>query len=360
MPSGRTGAVSFHPQTSAYDENGATALIDFISALGAENTWTWFKATDVGLGINQDQGVFPPEVGGGVLPNGAYKSGYFSGGDFSMIPRLQNSLGYLFKAFAGAVAVTGDYPETGIYHHEFVLNVLDKTDVGLMALRRLVPAAASGDLLGETYVDCVIPRITLGLPQTGLITAAVQAVGRHAYVHTAAQAYAWAPSYTNETFQSAVIASRGKFEFPEGTGRKALGAQVDLINQFTTPQDERIVGSYVPENYTTIGRAMTISFTYKYSDPAMYEQIFYNLGNAWSPVVYTSSYLWEAKSPGNITGKSNPFRLALWAPKVAWQVEPVRLDPNSAIIMRFTGNILEADSGADFKIILENTVASYA
>jgi len=87
--SGQNGYIVFGPQAA----KGSAA-----------STFYKYRATDIDYGALSPGGVLPPEIASIMVPTGAYKSGIFAGGGFSMIPRLENDIGWLLYALMGNVA----------------------------------------------------------------------------------------------------------------------------------------------------------------------------------------------------------------------------------------------------------------
>lgn len=60
------------------------------------------KATLIDLGIADDVRLGPPEVGGSPVPGFVYKAGVTVGGGATIMPRLENTIGWLFHGLLGS------------------------------------------------------------------------------------------------------------------------------------------------------------------------------------------------------------------------------------------------------------------
>jgi len=74
------------------------------NATGAN--WWRHKAAEISFGGIQDLRTFPPEVGGELIPTGAYKNGLYVGGGVSIQPRIQETFGHLLKSMMGNAVIS--------------------------------------------------------------------------------------------------------------------------------------------------------------------------------------------------------------------------------------------------------------
>jgi len=319
----------------------------------AASSFYYHKAMDVNIGPVQRDQLLPLEVGGGVLPTGAVKGGVYVAGSATLIPRLEDNLGWLLHGFAGAYTAEAD-PGGSTAHHYFVMPG-DKGTSGSpettkwMTFQRYIPGDTADTGRKETLTDCKVAGLVISLPAFGNLTMRVDVVGR---VPTGSAAQS-APSASMEDYTTIPIASVGSFEVPFNTDMKALGGTLTLQNVFTTPDQEMIVGSYYPDDFVVTSRMMTIDWVYKVENLNLYDSIFYNDSHEWTPVVYTSSFRVTASPPPESDGTNN-FELGFEAQKVVWSVEPVRLAGGDIVTMRFHGTVVEPESGDNWVLWLKN------
>jgi len=93
---GQGGILGFGPQ---HDKEVAVGP-------SASPNWMYHKAADINLGVQDDQRVFPSEIGGRPTPSGAYKAGVMTAGGFTLNPRLKNTMGWLLYAALGKVSAS--------------------------------------------------------------------------------------------------------------------------------------------------------------------------------------------------------------------------------------------------------------
>lgn len=337
------------------------------------STWYRHKASDVNLGTQQSVQFFPPEVGGGVHPTGAFKAFAFGGGTVSMLPRLENVLGWLVYAASGQLSNMSGTPEAGMHRHRF-MPADDPEDMKWLSLRKYIPSStgATGDL-GEVIQDVRVTSMRF-IVGAGAIVASnwgfmglVPTLDETAAVGEA-QGWTWTNAY--ETYESVPLGNKGGLKMPLGSAeRKATGCTIDIINRYTAPQEELVIGSYYPDDFILQGQTMMVRWLYKWKDKELYDFIVTNGGTpsgagvvAWSPVVYTSDFELITESPAVVSGKSNPYRMRFYAQQMAWMSEGTpRLVGGGWLALPFVGTALEQATIRDtFYIDLDNETSDYA
>jgi len=347
----QTGIVGFGPQTA----KGTMAT-----------TFYRYKAMRAALGAVEDNRTAQLEVGGVPYPTGAFKAGAFFGGEAVLQPRLEGDIGWVLYAACGNVSTVSDCPEAGLYTHVFRPDPSATSTIKWLSARVMTPGATSSDNLGSIGLDCRIPQLRIVVPQNDVVTAMLTVQGRvPSWANAeAANAWTWADDY--EDFDSVPISVKGHFEVPDDTSIPALGVDITLANVLTDVRREMIVGEYHPDDLAVITRNMMISFVHKYPDPARYlasvanEDDPFASAMPWSPVVNTQSCELKVESPANISGKSNPYSLTLKASKVNWVAEgPPVLTAGDMLSIRYTGTVLEPDSGDYFELHLVNSQVAF-
>ena len=220
------------------------------------STYYRHKASRVNVGPQQVIRQFPPEIGGGFHPTGAYKQMAFGSGQAIMNPRLENVVGWLMYAACGKISDVEDTPEAGMYRH--ILTPPDHTyDMPWMSLRRLIPGATgTSDNLGEPLLDCRCVGMRLACAPGAILTSAFTFVGREPKLsETGVDSWTWGNTY--ETYPSVPLAHQGSLKIG-GSENKATNLVIDLVNSYTSPQEELIIGSPYPDSASTCFRSASV------------------------------------------------------------------------------------------------------
>jgi hypothetical protein len=335
--------------------------------------YTWYKvrAPRVSIGAIQDQQVFPPEVGGIIVPTGAYKQAKFFAGDVDLIPRLEESIGVLLAATMGNVSsVSGEDADgeavTNLYTHIFNFDPTSSYELPWMAVRRTVPGAEAADTHGEVGYDCKVANLRLTVPQMGKVAARFTMIGRD-FLFENNPTWTW----TNADFEahdSTPDVGRGSFKIG-GVEYPLTGAVIDMVNGLTTPRDEMIIGDFSPDDFVPLTRAMTIRIVYKWEDAELFRKIYTGTANGttWSSLPFEvdtgGNAAFEAvfEAPANVptTSPASPYRLRVRANKVTWAPDgPVELRGGTIVQQQFIGTVLEPEGSLDYAdIVVENGYA---
>lgn len=343
---------------------GAQTGVIAISPLVSKSTpagspkWYKFRATDIDFDAISPGGVLPPEIAGILTPTGAYKSGIFAAGGFSIIPRLDGDLGWLLYGLMGYV--TSGSAAQG-YTHTFKYPA-DQTELPWFEVRRVTPGDTD---LYLDVMDCKVARARLTIPQAGPLAARVDLVGR-------SPTFPSGSSWTYETMDDSdafpIANATGYFKMPDfdADALPVTGMVFEWMNLMTTPQEEMVVGSNYPDDFGVRGRAMTARFIYRWKDPDLYRRIFTGAvsgSTAWTPEVFTSDLEAKVTTPGNWLGTpaSVPLSLVIKAEKVEFAPNgPVRLLGNQTIAVEYVGTVLTPDDETPYcQVVLANDVATY-
>jgi len=336
----------------------------------AAGSWYRHKATMIDLAVLDDQRLGPPEVGGRPLPTIPYKAGVMVGGGATLNPRLEASLGWLLGGALGYSTSTSG--SGGIYKHFFKLDPDSPGLVPWMGFRKFIPADSASDTLGETFNDCKITNVVLTLPNDGLVTARVDAVGRYFTLEenpnwgiTTGSTGGWDPSYGEfEDYTSVPIGSDegGYITTPSFGDLPVVQAQVGIQNMPLDPRMEKVYGSPYLEDVTVVSRAVTLDLTVKWTNPDLYQQVLTGStsGTTWSAQPFTTSLEFLTKSPSNMPAESIPYMLYVQVTEAMLSMQGgIQLAGNNAVLMRFTGTAL--DVSGDYVVFqLWNQYADYA
>lgn len=349
--------VSFAPQAAKIGVDGTFTIGDY--------TWYRHKAAQVQMGAVDQTQVFPMEVGGAIVPTGAFKTGYFYAGQFTIIPRLEDTFGWLLYGAMGNVSSITDQPVAGMTRHIFRHNPTNAFQLPWMAFRTEIPGEQVADAFGEVGFDCKISGMRIQVPQANKMTAQIGLTGRDFLME---QAPSWTYGNTYEDSVSTPDAGRGQMLIG-GVQYPILGAQITLTNGMTTPQQEMVVGDFRPDDFASLSRPITIQWAYKYQNPDLYQRLMTGstTGTEWDPnpdIISTSGSTYALdmylQSPGYATG-TTPYGFRIRAHRIVNQLQgPPQLAGGQMIVQNFMTTILEPEAGYDYvEVHLENAVAGY-
>lgn len=337
-------------------------------------TLAWFKvrAPQVSVGAQQDQQIFPMETGGPLTPSGAFKQAKFFAGQADLIPRLENSFGWLLLGALGkASSVTGKNADgvttTGVNTHIFSYDTALPSYQPWMAVRRMVPGLTSPENLGEIGYDCKIATLRFIVPAMGKVASQFTMIGRDFQQDDASD---WV--YENATFEdssSTPDSGRGQFAFG-GNEYPVTGCTVDINNGLTTPQQEMVIGSFAPDDLVALTRNVQIRFVYKYENSELHRQVFTGAvdGTTWTsmPFITASGGGVHAvdlrfQSPATIPGSSSvPYGIRIRANNATLATEGgIQLQAGGIISQMFVLTILEPSAGNYVEVVIENAETNY-
>ena len=345
---------------------------------GTPSTWYRHRALSIGFGVVDDNRQAPLEVGGTSFPTGAYKAGAYVAGGVQLAPRLEDVFGWLLYAALGSSATDSDDPESGINKHKFAPHSTDDTQLPWLDIAKYIPGTNGVITKGS---DAKVAGLEITIPQTGTMVASPTFVGRvpswiddESAITSFRSAAAAMESYDSvplackglikvgfddvaKTVADLLADSGGTYDVP------SLGSTISIMNNLTTPQEEMIQGSYNPDDFAVRSRIITVRFTYKWADPALYLRILTGEadGTAWSPIPTYAPVLIEAESPDDISGMSNPYTFRFMAERVHWAMDgPPQLAAGQMIAQTYVGTV-QIVSGQEYaRCEIENEVASYA
>lgn len=308
-------------------------------------TWSYHPATNVNLGPHEVQQTLPLEIGGSLLPRGAYKGGVSIAGGFDCVPRL-DTIGYLLYGLTGTASVTAS---GAYYKHTFKMDTTDESSIPWVSTRRRI----STDV-GETYTDCKVASSKFSMASGKAITTRFDFEGITP-VLTASPA--WSETYDDgDKFPVSCI---GYVELA-GTRRPITSLNIDVTNNLTTPDQEMVVGSYYMDDIMVTGRTMRLSTTYKWEDETLYQALLWGGSTTWDPQPYYGTLDLMTQSASYVGGTTR-YALQFTAARVRWMAQPIDLSPGNIITMAVVGDVLKPDSGDAFTIkMLNNTATAYS
>lgn len=336
-------------------------------------TWRRMPVLTANVGPVQLQDVLPPEIGGVIAPRGAYKRGTFVGGSLDMLPRVENVLGFLLYAACGQVStITGKdldgITSTNVNSHLFSFNTSDSAFQPWMAVRRLIPGAVAADRLLESGYDCKVTGASIIIPASGKPLVRMGVVGR-AWVEEEDPTLVWNNSYEDG---GTIPESCSGYVTLGADAPKVLQCTIDLINGLTNPQQEFILGSYYPDDFAALSRAMSIRVMIKWENPDLYQKAVTGgaAGTTWSPTPYRTTgtapqwgFKLELRAPNTIVGSApaRNYAMQIRAQDITWLPDgPPNLAAGGFMVQPFVGTVLVPSSGDYYQIGLQNTATAYA
>lgn len=361
----QNATFSFAPQDAKIDEGGSFTIGDL--------DWYRHKALAVNMGPIQNQPTFPLEVGGAIVPTGAYKSAKFYAGTVSMLPRLEGSMGWLLQGLMGDVSSVPNQPVASVNSHYFRLNPSNHGYTPWMALRSFLPGGPldGSEDFGEAAFDCKVTNLQVAFPNQGMPTFTFAFQGRD-FVQDRDPA-GWTYENTFEDADSCPVVGNGSLSI-NGSGFTAaeipaVGAQLNLGSQFTTPDQEMIIGQFTPDDFVRLSFATTLRFFYKYENSGLAQAIFNGspTGETWTPLPYFletngNNYALDlyVQSPGFVTG-STPYGMRFRANRATIaKVGPTQLAGGAMVIEEYIATVQEPASGDYLQLIVENGESSYS
>lgn len=330
-------------------------------------SWNRHRAVMVDYGVQEMLDTLPYEVGGGLFTSASFKNGVFMGGSASFEVRLENSIGPLIYAATGhhseIAAVPGTTPKINVFKP-----AADESFLPLLAIRKYTPAQVNTgtDGITEYGIDCIVSSLTINVPQMGTLKAEFNFLGRKPIAvdgeTSTGNAY--------EDGKSLALSCLGSVDLPNfasylpggvGTGGKFSGAQIIIVNQTTTPQQEMIIGSYYPDRFMPIARAATIRMSYKWPDAKLYRYLLYDPPSSgqrtWTPVVFTSPVTITSSSAASVpsfTGPTSTYQFKFTADKVEWRMSSPALAGQQMVQVELEGTVVENPGNDVYKIEIRN------
>jgi hypothetical protein len=335
---------------------------------GAVNQWYRYKTLAANVAPVIEKQVAPPEVGGANNPTGAYKSGAYFAGSISMQPRLKDDIGHALLWATGYAATPTVNATSGLSVHKFSQKPGSSIFLPFGGIRRYIPGISVDKDLGEIGKDVVVNAITFNFPQVGPLSVEMAVTGREFRLDSASDLW---PTLVPENYDSVPMVMQGSGlilpNWAPGAGNPlpVTNAKVTIANNTTSVQEERIIGSYFPDDFATRQRTMSIEFTYKWANPELYRFIINNnaASDEFFPCIDKTDFRLTVETPCKVQSGTidYPWKLELYASKVDWQASPLQLQGDDILSMQFSGTVLEADTGLTqdyFNIDLHNDRAT--
>ncbi len=342
----------------------------------------YFPLTDMGLGVTKNQDTLPPEIGGRALPTGAFTTGTWAEGPISFITRLDDRLGWLLLGTLGEVStidnvtiaqhIASTGSTAGVYTHVFTFYTSDQYFTPWLTLHCRKPHDTAASQLGEIYQDGKVRSLTITGSAGAPVTCDADFVARLNSADGSGNDFDFDPSTwataTYDDFDTfAVTSCDGHFKI-EDTEFKVTNVSITIANNNLAPAQSVRIGTTHPLDFPTLSRTVQVTATILLEDYNLYVSTFEGALNAGtdtdaSCIVYKADLDVMLATQNYITG-SEPFRLRIRSSpsdnNVAWQVRPLRTQPNRPVVLQVTSNLLATSSGDPLQILLQNAKASYA
>lgn len=346
----------------------------------------YFPLTDCDVGLSKTQDQLPPEIGGKALTLGNFVTGIWGGGTASLIPRLDNRLGWLLLATMGSVSTVsnkkaldlsifgGNGAETtGIHSHIFTFAAESEFFAPWLTFHRLLPHSTLAERVGEIMQDGRVGTFTLTTTSGAPVTTDLGVVARRLQdSEEFEQGADWNPTYDSfETF--AVPSCDGYFKVGDETFA-TTAVSVTVNNNVLPPMQSVVIGSVDPIDFPLLTRDVTITATVLVDNYDLYLSTFAGTDvdvtedgdQTGSCLVYGGDLdvVSAAQVPIGAAGDANePYKLRIVTPpgqgSVAWQAQPVRVTPGRPVVLQLTGSVRALADQAAFYMVLQNAQANY-
>jgi len=336
---------------------GAFSLGPQVAKESAGATYYWYPVFSSDYGVIVDERPFPQEVRGLMWPTGSYRAGFFAAGGIDFAPRLLDDFAWILIAALGENPVTAvDNPVAGVNRHRWTLDG-SEDDLFWSTVHVIMPGNTSD--LGIIGLDNRVGMLRFQLPQSGYLTARLDLLGRLAtdiddtiFVEGPA-GVGWTTDFEN--FTSVPVSAKGGIVIAGLNGGAEIpvtGWSVEIANGLTTPQQEQVVGSYFPDDFTAIAKTMTIRTVLKWDEADIYQTIVTGTdsGTALTEATFEGAATIEVQAPGNITG-TTPYELEISCPNVLWQISNPRLAGAGLLQVELSGTVIKL--GTDNVLVLD-------
>lgn len=322
--------------------------------LSTINAWPWKYHRLISADISPQQFVdsLPQEVGGGLFVDTSFKTGAFVSGGFAINTRLQDSIGTLLYGASGSYATATGGNTT------FSVNSSDDSSLPWVAFKRYLPGDTSSNGQTEYFLNTRITTMGITIPQQGPMRTEFTVVGQKplwadSLGSKMAATYEGGTSLGMSCESTITLSGMSNSQLPNGGA--FTGAQIIIANNFTTPQQEMIIGSNYPDDFASLARGCIVRLVYKWKDPSLYRAIFAKttgVGSSsearryWTDSMIFSPITIVSQSANDITGHAGEkYQLTFTAPNVAWTMEPPTLAAQQMLQCQLTGVVHQASSG---------------
>lgn len=357
------------------------------TAVSADEDFEYYPFTDLSLAPVKNVDVLPPEIGGKALPTGQFVTGIWGEGPVSLIPRLDNRLGWILLAAMGEVSTVPNQKvedlsliggsgatTSGVNTHIFTVVQNDQFFVPWITARRKLPHVSDAEELGEVFQDGRIAALTLtaaSASPVGLDLNVLARVKQSDYVFVPNPS-TWDAVY--DDFDNFAVTSCDGFVKIGGIEFGTTAMTVNIVNQLLPPAQSLTIGTVHPYDFPNLGRIMTVTVTYLVENYDAYAaslvgstvDVSASSGVNVACTVYEAEFdvmLASQTAIGAAGDADEPYRLRIVSNQqddnVSWMVRPLRIQPNRPIVAQLTGTFLAAPVGYPWYVFLQNAQSNY-
>ncbi|NJL73676.1 MAG: hypothetical protein HC892_00245 [Saprospiraceae bacterium] len=328
--------------------------------------WVKMRVPQQQMGAIQLQPNFPPELDGEAVPDGAYKTSFYFGGQLDMLPRLEGYFGLLLLATLGQHSFTADTAPDGsavpgVNRHRFAHKTTNQFRLPWVSMRKLVPGRTMVDSSGEIGVDGIITGMRIMIPASGKLAVTIMYQARDAKFRSNPD---WdTVNTTHEKTFTVPDSGSGNFKI---FGRKypILNMVIEIMNNPTTPAQEMVSGSFKPDDFISLFHPVTARFTYKYQHDDLHREIFTSHpdGEDFSvmPMLKDTTGGVEAfradySAPMKIGSTVIPYTISFVGNRVTLAEEsPPQEQGGGFLVQNYTVSFLKPETGDYFNVDLYN------
>jgi hypothetical protein len=349
----------------------------------------YYPFTDSNVSITKQQDSLPPMCGGKALTQGMFVTGVWGGGDVSMVPFLDNRLGWLLLAMLGEVSTVADIKAddlgicggsgvsgdtTGVHSHIFTLEDSDQFFTPWLTIHKKLPHVSSAEEVGEKMQDGRIGQATFNIASGAPVTLDLSLLARRLQ---ASEEFDVDPGWT-ATFDDfadfPVPSCEGHFKV-EGVELDVTNVSVQVNNDLLPSAQSVTVGSVDPKDHPNTGRTITVTATILIEDYDFYLQTFtadqsVDVSSGSDQTATCTVYKGDLDvmvasqtAIGAADDATEKHKLRFVSNNdqnnVGWQVTPIRSTPGRPVVLQVQGEVEALSSGQPFYCILQNGQADY-
>lgn len=356
-----------------------------------DSDFNYYPFTDLSLAPTKSTDVLPPEIGGKALPTGQFVTGVWAEGPVSLIPRLDNRLGWLLLAAMGQVSTIADIKAedlnflsgsgdatAGVNCHVFSVVDDDQFFIPWITARRVLPHVTAAERVGEVFQDGRVAALTLSAASAAPVTMDLSVVARVAQQNYSFEFNAnallpnWAATY--DDFDNFAVTSCDGYVKVGGVAFDVTAISMNLVNQVMPPTQSITIGSVHPTDFPNLGRVLTVTATYLVDTYDLYmsslkgaaADVSVDLGANVSCTIYEAEcdiMLASQTAIGAAGDATEPYRMRFISNQlndnVSWVVRPIRIQPNRPVVAQLIGTFMAAPTGYPWYLILQNDQANY-
>jgi len=328
MPSAITGSIGFKVQTAKNTE--------------ATGTYNWIRATRASFNPDSPVDMLPAEIGGTLLPQGAFKGSYGGIGTLEFVPRGRYISDLLYGLTGGRQVTT----DQGISTHVFPARRDAYTDHPWLSFHVILPIA--GGNTGVKLIDAFPVNFVLTGAAGNLVTATCDLRSLDVANVSSPSGAGWTPGEGDgwESNGSVFLASAPSagLNFGDLGTPKVNNVTITVNNQVPDRREETFIGSFKAHDISLLRRTITVEMTCLWENAVLWNKIHNGGSTTWSNVPYqpNTDLVIELRSISPISG-TNYYTLGFHAAAkaVVWQMRPLDPRPDALMTMALQGTVVD-------------------